>query len=722
LVEPNVRPEGFGEIAPRQETRIRIEPKTGLHLEDSLNFDLDLWPASRTILTVEDSQLEVLEEPEFNLTALAQDAVEYAPDWLEIALTDNFHNLDSTFQDIYADMILNASDPSFVDEIAFQVAHVSPEILTDSTFDPELIEINTELLYEIDDSIHYTDLVDYGAPPGGEYYTTVAYRVLENEDTVEYEVPRDIYYFYVVHPELSDESPRMDGYVYDMFWREYLFYEADSSYPVLCDYLKEARVLWEVSSDPLVLPAGRPFEPENVALDVIGNWASRTVPYGASGNRPIQPNVIAYEHNGNCGELQDLLAAACRTGLIPMNSVFTLAEDHVWCEFWDRNWLEYQVDLGFGVTHINDPRTGYDIQTGGSKNLSSVMEWRSDGWVSQCTGRYSNICSLHVQVLDFRGLPIDGARVLLSTDAIYGGIGTSCWGFTDENGRCDFELGDLVNIYAHVNTEIGDYPENPDEDIQIISYTQTGAHYYKTFHITEFIPSPFAVPTLGDTLYPMHRFYVEVGGTYSLLHGYARCRRNTGDDGFYHTYNEPGENPTFDLYMADSVEFENYMSGIPFVAQEFALDVFDTSFSWTYYSETLKPGLLLSNQDALTTTKGISGIVYLEDVLHDVSEEVVAPNPMDWSLHPNPFRTSIRLSLGVRGSEKPDVRVFDSSGRLVRTLDKPVSSKDRLVYTWRGRDDRGARASNGVYFLEIDTGTCRRTEKIVFYGGTGGVR
>jgi hypothetical protein len=722
IVEPGVKPPGFGEIERRQEPSTRMRSARAPWAVDTLTFDLDLWPISQTILTVCDGDLEVVEEPSFNLTTLARNAVDYAPDWLEIALTDNFHNLDSTYQDVYADMILYPTDPDFADEIAYQVARVSPEILMDSTFDPELIEVNAELLYEIDDSIHYADLVDYGAPPGGDYYTTVAYRVLEEGDTVEYEVPREIYYDYVVHPELSDESPRMDGYVYDMFWREYLFYEADSTYPVLCDYLKQAEVVWEVSEDPLVLAAGRPFEPENVALDVIGNWASRTVPFGASGNRPIQPNVIAGEHNGNCGELQDLVAAAGRCGFIPFNSVFTLAEDHVWCEFWAREWLEYQVDLGFGVTHINDPRTGYDQQTGGSKNLSSVMEWRSDGWVDQCTARYSDICSLHVQVLDYRGLPVDGARVLLSTDAIYGGIGTSCWGFTDEYGRVDFELGDLVNIYAHVNTEIGDYPENPDEDIQIIAYTQKGAHYYKTFFITEFIPSPFATPWLEDTLVPQYVFDIDVNGTYSLLHGYARCRRNTGDDGFYHTYNEAGENPIVDGYLADSLEFQSYLSGLPFTVQELVLDTETIEGEWTFYEGEGRPYLLLSNRDALTTTTGVSGTVALGSAVYPVAEGEFSLNPVQISLHPNPFRTTVRLSLDQPQSELPRARVFDSSGRAVRTLRAPEGQEPRLVYTWDGRDETGSRVGNGVYFLELETETWRWTDKVLFCGGNGGAR
>jgi hypothetical protein len=44
------------------------------------------------------------------------------------------------------------------------------------------------------------------------------------------------------------------------------------------------------------------------AAEIVSKWIRATLDEAASGNRPVQPNTIAHEHNGNCGEPQDLLS------------------------------------------------------------------------------------------------------------------------------------------------------------------------------------------------------------------------------------------------------------------------------------------------------------------------------------------------------------------------------------------------------------------------------
>ncbi|MGD9403297.1 MAG: hypothetical protein PVF95_13650, partial [bacterium] len=54
--------------------------------------------------------LEVV-APAETLTALAWQAVDYAPDWLGLELMDCFRRLTPAFQDTFATMILGAADP-----------------------------------------------------------------------------------------------------------------------------------------------------------------------------------------------------------------------------------------------------------------------------------------------------------------------------------------------------------------------------------------------------------------------------------------------------------------------------------------------------------------------------------------------------------------------------------------------------------------------------------
>ncbi|MCK4233331.1 hypothetical protein KAX75_02820, partial [candidate division WOR-3 bacterium] len=257
------------------------------------------------------------------------------------------------------------------------ICHIGPEILSYSGFDPNLLIVNAELLYEIDDSLQYVDIVDYSLP-NGDFYSTVSYRILEDDDSVWIELPWEIYYEYIVHPIITDEFPDMSSYVYSMFWREYLFYESDGGYPNLGEKIKEVKLVW--NGERMVLPAGRPFTPDDYALDVIANWVTYTVPVLAQGNRPIQPNIIAHEHDGNCGELQDLVTAASRTCLVPCVGTTAPCEDHVWSEFYERGFYPYQVSRGFGSSHIADTNIAYDEQYGGSKRVSAIFNWRSDGF------------------------------------------------------------------------------------------------------------------------------------------------------------------------------------------------------------------------------------------------------------------------------------------------------------------------------------------------------
>jgi hypothetical protein len=71
--------------------------------------------------------------------------------------------------------------------------------------------------------------------------------------------------------------------------------------------------------------------------------------------------------------------------------------------------------------------------------------------------------------------------------------------------------------------------------------------------------------------------------------------------------------------------------------------------------------------------------------------------------HPNPFNatTTIRFDLAREGHV--DLRVYDVSGRRVRTLVNGVLERDRHTVVWGGRDDAGRHVSSGVYFCRLES-------------------
>jgi hypothetical protein len=71
---------------------------------------------------------------------------------------------------------------------------------------------------------------------------------------------------------------------------------------------------------------------------------------------------------------------------------------------------------------------------------------------------------------------------------------------------------------------------------------------------------------------------------------------------------------------------------------------------------------------------------------------------------PNPFNPSVTLRYTLPAPDHVTMKVFDMRGALVRTLlDGPVDQPSGAV-TWNGRNDAGAQAASGLYFVETRAG------------------
>jgi len=515
--------------------------------------------------------------PEDPLTELAHQALDYAPDWLYDDLETNLSRFGTTFQDRAAQAILRATIP-YVDEVAFQVAHIS--YFNFIPLDEALLEVNARLCYSNDEKLNYVNIVDYGAP-GGDYYSTVEYCVEDEGQKTWIEMPREFYYWYIVHPKCSDEAPKMDSEVYNEFWREFLFDYTDPDYlnRELFDLLSQTEIVWDREEHD-TLDGGRPFSDDDMALDVIGNWVSRHVANQASSPRPIQPNLIITDHNGNCGELQDLLCAGTRTALIPAVSAMNITEDHVWCEFWDEGWHPYQVSWGApsgsppspGPTHIDNYGICYDPDVGGGKEVSGIWDWRNDHYNYQVIDSgYSEFCTLDLTVRDLDGNLVDGALCKIATDSLYGGQGWTAWDTTDSTGKAFFVLGDDDpgcgpeqgrDYYLKVfSAELGGgYPQGSGT-VKIIDNAQAGEHYVLDVRlenggIMPLLPVSEADPPSD----PANQYKFEVDYALPWEYKFGECVYGT-------TYNYHNvDTGNFELFFCDEVNYQSFVSGEPFEA------------------------------------------------------------------------------------------------------------------------------------------------------------
>ncbi len=366
---------------------------------------LSILPGEEFVLkysSLEQSFSKITESLTSHLSGDVSNIIAKVPKWLQTSLLYQINNIENP--NSYVNLILH-SEEKYVDEIAFCIAH-SP---LGNPPDVKLIKNNIQQLYEIDTYISYADIIDIDTNTQ-DYYSTIQYTVLTENGSTTRILPKDIYYWYIVHPQILSEIP---SFIYESFWRSYLFKHNDIGYPLLFEKIQNISFLWDQQS--YSQPANRNWEESlnlhPTAIEAVSYWVGKTVLYEAFGDRPGQPILIAHQHNGFCGELQRIAVAGLRSVMVPSISVCNIAEDHVWRAFYDEGWHQndnWWADTG-GTVDIPEV-----YSEGWGKDMSSVFSWRGDGIVNDVTSQYispKNTVNVSFSITDRKGQSVDGVRV-----------------------------------------------------------------------------------------------------------------------------------------------------------------------------------------------------------------------------------------------------------------------------------------------------------------------
>lgn len=88
-------------------------------------------------------------------------------------------------------------------------------------------------------------------------------------------------------------------------------------------------------------------------------------------------------------------------------------------------------------------------------------------------------------------------------------------------------------------------------------------------------------------------------------------------------------------------------------------------------------------------------------------------SPISLSLSSNPSSKEIRVSYHLPTKKRLRVKIWDKTGRLVKTLLDRREEEGHHTILWKGDNDRGEEVPSGVYFLEFDAQEDSITRKII---------
>ena len=82
--------------------------------------------------------------------------------------------------------------------------------------------------------------------------------------------------------------------------------------------------------------------------------------------------------------------------------------------------------------------------------------------------------------------------------------------------------------------------------------------------------------------------------------------------------------------------------------------------------------------------------------------------------YPNPFNGTTTIAWSLAAPARVSLKIYDTAGRLVRTLESGKMDAGSHVSVWNGKDDSSRGVASGVYFMRLVAGDYRQTRKIVY--------
>jgi len=633
--------------------------------------EFELPPGERYYVYFDNVTGDLVEESfdylEEALPQSARDAVARMPAWLQKNLTRKFLELDFNTAHKYGQLIVGVNDERYLDEVGFSIAHTSTRMLQSNRVIPEVFVTNAQYIYENDPHLDYVDIVEIDDRYVGSY-TTLNYI---NQTGVQIQLPMELYYWFVVHPKLSDEYPSFvnpDGIQgspnefeqppVGKFWRDWLFYHNDTGYPLLKESVQNCSNVWE-------------------AVAAVSGWVVGSMAFTSDNERAVEPVRIYRKHIGRCGEHQDMACAAARAALIPTVCTSNMAEDHVWNEFWDGRWVHWDANSYNNVDHP----LGQDKDYHGGKDISTIWSWRGDGKTWSVTEKYTPVCTYTANAVDSNGNPVDGAEIMVCTEFYYdhNQLTMTTYGCTDAQGQVEIPLGNVRNYWSSADSALGEDPADQgggERVTQVITGAQTDQSYSHTFHLPSALPTPdYTIERTNPAISDDIQMDISYRVTESVHIGTSMLTREKYFD------RELNDN-TVDAFIVNATQFENYTLGNPFKAMKANEN---GNYENMTHMTSMKDRcfLVLSNEDKVSTIKRVNITIELKK-RHNTC--ILSPSEGDDFLLNTPI--VIRgSSISSRDIEGVEISFIDDIWHPAQDI-TPAGTPDWLnwEYVWQAAD------------------------------------
>jgi len=81
--------------------------------------------------------------------------------------------------------------------------------------------------------------------------------------------------------------------------------------------------------------------------------------------------------------------------------------------------------------------------------------------------------------------------------------------------------------------------------------------------------------------------------------------------------------------------------------------------------------------------------------------------------YPNPTRVGLNISYNITSAAPTRLRVYDATGQVVTSLWNATRSRGNYVARWNGLAANGRQVPAGIYFVKLESGDTRLTQKLV---------